>query len=237
MPARVHQIARRIGMAVVASLVAMTPVVAQASDGGGPDSPARQAASAADVIIAYPGPGWVYPPGPVYFRGVGPTGGWVDLTLSGPGTAGDPGWQAQSWSLPADRGRWEFEQSLDLPGAYRLDVSSLSSSATDSLEITIDPAVEIAVTSPAPGAVVPTGDVTVTGRGKPGSTVFPEVLVYDEPGGSTSFYMDRGTVDVDGNGVWTMTFPIVDPGFYQLSVRNLEGTSFTRVDFSTAPTS
>ncbi len=232
MPAPVHQIARRIGAIVVASLVALAPGAAQASQGG-PDSPARQVASAADVRIVYPGSGWVYAPGPVYFRGLGPTGGRVDLTLSGPGRAGEPGWEQRTWSMPVVDGGWELEPSLDLSGTYRLEVSSPSSSVTDFVELTVDWAVAIYVTSPVRGAVVSTGAVVVTGIGKRGSTVFPEVFVYDEPDGSMSFYMDRGTVKVDASGVWTMTFPISSPGHYHLSVRNIEGTSFAGADFST----
>ena len=120
------------------------------------------------------------------------------LTVDGVGT-GDPG-----AATPAGANGYTDYGSL---GNY-----SLSGTAAPA-EAAIAP---VTITSPADGASVPTGTLTVTGKGEPGATV--KVAGPD----------GLGDVLVDGEGNWTMDMPVSNYGTFDITAtQEIDGSSAT----------
>ncbi|WP_426745386.1 Ig-like domain-containing protein [Myxococcus faecalis] len=131
------------------------------------------------VAVTTPAEGAVLTNPVVTYSGTAEPGATVTVTVDGTVidtvTAGPDG----SWSLPV-------AAPLD-DGSHTVSVTATDTSgntATDSNTFTVDTGTNVAVTTPAEGAVLTTGTVTYSGTAEPGATV---------------------TVSVDGNTVGTVT--------------------------------
>lgn len=92
--------------------------------------------------------------------------------------------------------------------------------ASDSVAVTIDTELEVAITSPTDGAVFDTPVTTVSGSGEPGAEVTVTI------GGDT-----YGPVIVDGDGTWTLVLPEpLESGEYTITADSEDEAGNTATD-------
>jgi LysM repeat protein len=151
------------------------------------ESSASQPELAAPVILQ-PEAGAGFSAGSVIISGTGQPGTQVEVTISGSALGTD--------TVAAD-GSWSLEAPLDQPGEYEVIAQASDSggatAASDPVAFTIEgatAAVKPAITTPASGATLPFGDITIGGTGQPGSQL---QIVED------GTVVDTVTVDDQGN--------------------------------------
>jgi len=236
--ARTHDIRKLIILIILIILLLLTWFFCQSTPGATPPPTALAAANTAEaatsaaptVPLSTQAPPTEAPPteAPIAPALTSPKGGESvsgneDVTLSGTGA---PGSQVQividgqpvGPTTVGPDGTWSFPIKLD-PGEHSLVVQTLDAGGkvvaeSEAVKVTAEapavPAVKPALTSPKPGDILNSGDVTLNGTGAPGIKV--QIVVDGKV---------VGTADVGADGTWS--FPVkLDPGDHTITVQGLD---------------
>ncbi len=135
-----HALVRPLAAALAVPLVVLTggAVSAGASSGLTGGEVALRSAIVNEVTITSPANGAVVPAGEVVFTGTAAPSSSVAMSLSGPGSPGDPGWDGGYMDARSDEnGSWTMRVDLDLPGDYLFTARNVDSTSSDRVVFTV----------------------------------------------------------------------------------------------------